>query len=1251
MKNIRSFVSMILAVCMVMSVLVFPVYATEEIPGDTTTEQPAEPEAIPAPAPITDITNEDGSPVKVACVGDSITYGYKIVSTNAETGELENVEYTYPAQLQGLLGEGYEVANFGKSSAYLLADDHPLNVKKGQGVSYKDQAEFTASVEFAPDVVIIMLGTNDIRSMLTPEANEAVKDALVDLVNTYKALESVQRVYVVSSIYTQLDYSVKMMSNGTLQDIQYQAAVESGAEYVDIFSLTKDYFDVMLHRSDRLHPNIESSAAIPEAIHALITGDEDYVAPEAPIAESGVVYVSSETKANYTNDALTPDTPTNSLPYAAGLVRNGGTIVVCGIYNLYNVNQGTHMPETYGEITITSVYGGVDYRIAENDADGNVIHKAAQINMNSGYLYLGGDTVFENIKLGSTSQSMIICQYNNVTFEDTVKCKSASGVQNPVLLAGYNVANGGATVDQVSLDGDCTITVNGGNWFYMRNGNRRNAASSTMGEIREGASLSFIINGGVFESNDWRNSNSATGMNNTYGDCSLIINGGTFESGRITAVNRVGTLPEGEEGIVTGNITLAIKDAKIACNDGVKAIHDEATNVNYKDAKIKLVRSNRYDGIANIFKGFDDVTVTDDDIVINSAEEIAAIMADSSKWKNYYVLADNIDMSGIADQTPIGNYDVPFTGYFDGAGHKISGLDVTSDSAAGLFGVVIGADIRNLTVDGKVTSTYAATDAESAKNATGNYVSTGMIAGVVLSTVEIVNCTAYGSTQGNGNVGGFIGMIYNVGPYGTVLIDGCDNYAVPTNTLGNTGGLMSRITSSGLTTTGATIRGCTNYANISSTSTDRCRVGGICAYASVTSNRVLFENCTNKGNISGINGVTTNASPDSRAFVGGFGGRWEVSSGANASILVKNCANEGNATGTMFTGGFVGFFTRSATCTADTGIYESYNAGEISVNASIAGAKYSGGIIGATNSALVVSQCSNSGEIKADVTASALVYVGGILGASTNTNASYCGTIKNCTNYGKITANSVNKTYAGGTVGAVTGPLAIYECSNSGEIKTNVTANSVVYAGGILGISANTSSLNGTIKNCANYGDITADSKGTKCAGGIIGEQYAFDLLNCYTSGKVTASDVRVVGAIVGNEQTKTNPISSTTTNCYALEGTMSKLVGTARSAVCTQTNVAFVAADAALAKASYAGFDFTDIWTVKDGEIKLDCYTTEASGDIDADGTLTNADITLAIRHLSGWDIEYRANRFDLNADGKLNNRDAIALIVKIAG
>ena len=57
------------------------------------------------------------------------------------------------------------------------------------------------------------------------------------------------------------------------------------------------------------------------------------------------------------------------------------------------------------------------------------------------------------------------------------------------------------------------------------------------------------------------------------------------------------------------------------------------------------------------------------------------------------------------------------------------------------------------------------------------------------------------------------------------------------------------------------------------------------------------------------------------------------------------------------------------------------------------------------------------------------------------------------------------------------------------------------------------------------------------------------------------------------------------------------------------------------------------------------------SSGDVDGDGTLTNSDITLAIRTLSGWNTDANMTLADLNYDGKINNRDIIAMIQKLAG
>ena len=79
------------------------------------------------------------SKVKVACVGNSITYGMRLEDRERES---------YPAQLQALLGDRYEVGNFGKSGATLLRHGHR---------PYFEQEEFRQAMDFAGDIVVIHL--------------------------------------------------------------------------------------------------------------------------------------------------------------------------------------------------------------------------------------------------------------------------------------------------------------------------------------------------------------------------------------------------------------------------------------------------------------------------------------------------------------------------------------------------------------------------------------------------------------------------------------------------------------------------------------------------------------------------------------------------------------------------------------------------------------------------------------------------------------------------------------------------------------------------------------------------------------------------------------------------------------------------------------------------------------------------------------------------------------------------------------
>ena len=84
--------------------------------------------------------------IRVACIGDSITWGFTL---------LNPWKQSYPAQLQELLGDGYEVRNFGYNDASARFDADTPYVKKR---IYKE------SLAWNPDIVLLMLGTNDTKT-------------------------------------------------------------------------------------------------------------------------------------------------------------------------------------------------------------------------------------------------------------------------------------------------------------------------------------------------------------------------------------------------------------------------------------------------------------------------------------------------------------------------------------------------------------------------------------------------------------------------------------------------------------------------------------------------------------------------------------------------------------------------------------------------------------------------------------------------------------------------------------------------------------------------------------------------------------------------------------------------------------------------------------------------------------------------------------------------------------------------------
>ena len=194
--------------------------------------------------------------IKVACVGNSITYGATI----------ENREkYAYPAQLQKLLGEDYSVGNFGKSGATLLNKGHNPYTKNG---------EYKKALEFAGDIVVIHLGINDTDPRNWPNyKDDFVKDYL-DLIDSFKEANSNARIIIARM--TPINSGHPRFNSGTKEwHTQIQKSIETVAkvanvQFIDFHERLYSKFHLL---PDNIHPNKEGASILAETVFQAITGN------------------------------------------------------------------------------------------------------------------------------------------------------------------------------------------------------------------------------------------------------------------------------------------------------------------------------------------------------------------------------------------------------------------------------------------------------------------------------------------------------------------------------------------------------------------------------------------------------------------------------------------------------------------------------------------------------------------------------------------------------------------------------------------------------------------------------------------------------------------------------------------------------------------------------------------------------------------------------------------------------------------
>ena len=190
------------------------------------------------------------SDIKVATVGNSITEG-------------AGLEQTYPQALQEMLGEQYEVRNYGMGGRTLL--------KKGD-YPFWNEAKYQEVLAWNPDIVIIKLGTNDTKPQNWQYKDEFVKD-YVKFVKSFKKLPSKPQVYIaypVPVFEDKFDISKSVMDNEVLPAVK-KIARKTKVKTIDLYNPFLGKADLTY---DGIHPNDAGAALLANEVYKALQETE-----------------------------------------------------------------------------------------------------------------------------------------------------------------------------------------------------------------------------------------------------------------------------------------------------------------------------------------------------------------------------------------------------------------------------------------------------------------------------------------------------------------------------------------------------------------------------------------------------------------------------------------------------------------------------------------------------------------------------------------------------------------------------------------------------------------------------------------------------------------------------------------------------------------------------------------------------------------------------------------------------------------
>jgi acyl-CoA thioesterase-1 len=182
-------------------------------------------------------------PTGVACIGDSLTEGFD-----------------YPNELWMHLGSKYTVVNFGQGGTTVSLD---------APTPYLQQVAFQEAKDFQPDIVIIMLGTNDANPAFQIY-NAFFVDDYQRIISEFQALQSKPQIWMVlpPPIFNNgTGLSTEFFKQNIIPKIQ-EAANQSHIPTINVYAALSDRPDCF---PDGVHPNAEGSKLIAREVFKALT--------------------------------------------------------------------------------------------------------------------------------------------------------------------------------------------------------------------------------------------------------------------------------------------------------------------------------------------------------------------------------------------------------------------------------------------------------------------------------------------------------------------------------------------------------------------------------------------------------------------------------------------------------------------------------------------------------------------------------------------------------------------------------------------------------------------------------------------------------------------------------------------------------------------------------------------------------------------------------------------------------------------